>query len=117
MSFKDTDRGFTLIEVMLSLAITASIFVTLLYTLNNHLSLAGRQEVITVATNLARMKMLEMEMNPSSTKGYFEKPYSDYYYETEVKKTSIPTMIQVSVTVRSGKESIRLDELMQGNVR
>jgi prepilin-type N-terminal cleavage/methylation domain-containing protein len=57
--------GFTLLEVMISLAIAAGLIIILLYTLNYHLGIAERQETITVATHLAKVKMFEMEKNLS----------------------------------------------------
>lgn len=110
-------NGFTLLEVMISLAITAGLLVTVLYTLNYHLGIAGRQETMTTATNLAKMKIREMEMNPSTTKGYFNEPFANYYYEAEVKKSQFPSMVEIAVTVRSGRDSVRLAELIQSNAR
>lgn len=97
---------------MISLAITAGLLITILYTLQHHLNLSDRQETITEAVLLARMKIKEMEKNPSVTKGYFDKPFSDYYYETGVKESSFPSMIEVSVIVKAGKEGIKLVELV-----
>lgn len=105
-------QGFSLIEIMISLAITAGLLVTLLYTLNHHLSVAGRQETLTTAATLARMKIREMEKNPLSIKGFFDEPYSDYYYETAVRTSPLPSMVEISVIVRSGKETIHFAELI-----
>lgn len=105
-------KGFTLLEVMISLAIIAGLLVTVLYSLNYHLHIAQRQEILMTATSLARIKIQEMEKNPSTEKGYFKEPYSGYYYETMVKDSSFPSMIEISVTVRFGNDSIRLAELI-----
>lgn len=113
MRFKP--EGFTLIEVMISLAITASLLVTILYTLNHHLGVADRHEILTTATLLAKMKLHEMERSPTPTKGYFDDPYSGYYYETAVRRSSMASMLEISVIVRSGKDSIRMAELISGN--
>jgi len=104
--------GFTLIEVMISLAITAGLIITLLYTVNHHLGLADRQEVLTTATSLARMKIQEMEKNPSTAKGNFNEPFSGYYYETVVRESTFPSMAEISVTVWSEGERVRLSELV-----
>ncbi len=108
--------GFTLIEVMMSLAITASLLVTILYTLNHHLRVAERHEILTTATLLAKMKLQEMERSPSTVKGYFDDPYSGYYYETAVRRSSYPSMLEISVIVQSGKDSIRMAELISGKI-
>ena len=105
--------GFTLLEVMLSLAIIGALLVTLLYTLNYHLGIAERHGVVTVSMGLAKEKLYEMEKGPSSTKGNFPEPYRNYTYETSVKDSSFPGMTEISVTVKNGKEEITLSELMK----
>lgn len=106
-------QGFSLLEVMISLAIMAGLLVTLLYTLNHHLSMASRQETLTTAATLARMKILEMEKKPLTIKGFFDEPYSDYYYETAVRDSFLPSMVEISVIVRSGRETIHFAELIR----
>ena len=105
--------GFTLLEVMLSLAIVGSLLVTLIYTLNYHLGIADRHGVITVAMGLAKEKLAEMERSPSSQEGAFPEPYAAYSYEATVKDSSFPGMSELSVTVRNGKEEILLSELIR----
>jgi general secretion pathway protein I len=105
--------GFTLLEVMISLAIIAGLLITLLYTLNYQLGIADRQGVITVSTGLAKAKMYEIEKNPSVGKGVFPEPYSAFSYETSVKDSSFPGMAELAVIVRKGKEEITLSELVR----
>lgn len=106
-------QGFTLLEVMISLAIIGGLLVTLIYTLNYHLGIADRHSVITKATNLAKQKLYEMEKTPSETRGNFEEPYAAFSYETLIKNSIFPGMTEISVTVRSGKEDIKLSELVR----
>ena len=54
-------KGFTLLEVLIALAIVGGLLVTLIYSLNYHLGLVERQEIITVATLLAKGKMIDLE--------------------------------------------------------
>lgn len=105
-------RGFTLIEIMLALAIMGGLLITLLYSLNYHLGIAERHRTITVASMLAKSKLLETEKNPTSTKGNFPGPYTRYHYTTEVKNSPYPGIIEFSVTVVNGKESVTFSELM-----
>lgn len=106
-------QGFTLLEVMISLAIVGGLLITLIYTLNYHLGIADRHSVITNATILARQKLYEMEKTPSESRGNFEEPYSSFSYETFIKNSIFPGMTEISVTVRSGKEDIKLSELVR----
>jgi general secretion pathway protein I len=105
--------GFTLLEVMISLSIAAGLIIILLYTLNYHLGIAERQETITVATHLAKVKMFEMEKNPLVSSGHFQEPYSDYSFQTEVRVSSFPGMAEIDVVVKNAAEEIKLSKLIQ----
>lgn len=107
------ERGFTLLEVMISLAIVGGLLITLLYTLNYHLGIAERHRVITISTNLAKEKMYAMERNPVAGKGQFPEPYSSFSYETNVRDSLFPGMSEIAVIVRNGKEEIKLSELIK----
>lgn len=105
--------GFTLLEVMISLAIVGGLLVTLIYTLNYHLGIADRHGIITIATGLAKEKIYDMEKNPVESRGLFHEPYSNFSYETSVKDSPFYGMYEITVTVRNGKEDIRLSELIR----
>lgn len=105
--------GFTLLEVMISLAIVGGLLVTLIYTLNYHLGIADRHGVATVSMSLAKEKLYEMEKNPSQSKGLFPEPYSSFSYETAVKDSTFPGLKEITVLVKSGKEETRLSELIR----
>lgn len=106
-------KGFTLLEVMISLAIVGGLLVTLIYTLNYHLGIADRHRTITISTNLAKDKIYEMETNPIEIKGNFPEPYSGFSYETNVMDSSFPGMSEIQVVVRNGKDKIILSELIR----
>lgn len=108
-----TTKGFTLLEVMLALAIVGGLLITLLYSLDYHLTIAGRHETVTIATMLAKSKLLEIEKGPASTSGDFPDPYTQYHYTTEVKDSVYPGIIEFSVTVVNGKENVKLSELIE----
>ena len=110
---KKENKGFTLIEVMIGIAILGGLLVTLIYTLNYHLGLTERQFAITSITNLAKEKMVEMEKSPQSSEGQFTEPYTALYYETKVKDSRFAGMQEVIVIVRDRKESIVLSELVR----
>ncbi|MBM4137460.1 MAG: type II secretion system protein [Nitrospira sp.] len=105
--------GFTLLEIMIALAVIGGLLVTLIYTLNYHLGIAEKHEAITITSMLAKEKMAEIEKNPAETKGTFPEPYSDYHYMTYVKDTPYTGMSEISVTVSNGKEEVRFNELIQ----
>ncbi len=106
-----TEKAFTLLEVMVSLAIVGGLLATLIYTLNYNLGIAERHRAVTVSTVLATGRMYEMEKNPVAAKGQFPDPYAAFSYETKIKDSSFPGMSEISVIVTDGKESIKLSEL------
>ncbi|MCX7913033.1 MAG: type II secretion system GspH family protein [Thermodesulfovibrionales bacterium] len=109
---KVNKNGFSLIEVMISLALVGGLLITLIYTINYHLQIAERQKTITICTLLAKEKLYQMEKSPSITKGQFDFPYSDFYYETSMKRSSVPSMIEIIVKVNRDNESVVFSKLI-----
>jgi prepilin-type N-terminal cleavage/methylation domain-containing protein len=105
--------GFTLIEVMISLAIVGGLLITLIYTLSYNLGITDRQFTVTNITNLAKEKIEELEVNPQESKGHFQEPYDMLNYETKVKDSAFKGMSEIAVVVGDGKESITLSELIR----
>jgi general secretion pathway protein I len=106
------NSGFTLLEVLISLAVIGGLLVTLIYTLNYHLSLVARQETMTVATLLAKGKMAAIEKSPEGNQGFFDSPYEGYSYETFVKDSPYKGIAEVVVIVRSGNDEVTLNEFV-----
>ncbi len=104
--------GFTLLEVLISLAIIGGLLVTLICTLNYHLGLVEKQEIVTTATLLAKNKMYATEKSPAESKGAFDSPYEQYSYETFLKDSPYPGIAEVIVAVKSGHEEVRLNEFV-----
>lgn len=113
MPARSRRRGFTLLEVMICLALVASMLVTLIYTLNYHLGVADRHVIMTTATVLAKKKMHEALNNPASGQGIFERPYEDYYYETTVRDSDLTGMVEIDVTVRNNMDEVTLSQLIE----
>ncbi len=107
------DRGFTLLEIMVSLAIVGGLLVTLIYSLNYHLGIASRHEFITTATLLARGKMAEVEKRQAGADGAFPEPFSLYHYTVGIKDSPYPGIAQIDVTVEKEGEKVKLSELLE----
>jgi general secretion pathway protein I len=105
-------KGFTLLEVLIALAIIGSLLVTLIYTLNYHLGIAEKHETVTIATLLAKSKMADLKDNPENSKGNFEAPYENYNYESFVKDSPYPDISEIIVVVRAGKEEVKMNEFI-----
>ncbi len=110
--FIHRENGFSLLEVLIALAIVGGLLVTLIYTLNYQLSLVDRQEVITVATFLAKSKMADLEKSPENKKGDFETPYDGYSYETSIKDSPYVGISEIMVSVKGGREEVKLNEFV-----
>lgn len=108
-------EGFTLLEVMVSVAIVGALLVTLLYTLNYHLGIAQRHEALTVAAMLGREKLIEVRRSTVGSEGDFPEPYEAYHYLAVVNGTSYPGIAEISVSVTNGKEKVILRELIRGD--
>lgn len=105
--------GFTLLEVMVCLAIVGGLLVTLIYSLNYHLGIAGRHEFITVASVLARNKITEIENSPSASKGDFPAPFSAFRYSAELKDSPFPGISELLVVVSRGDEAVTFSQLVE----
>jgi len=117
------EAGFTFMEVIVALAIVAAMMVTLVYTTNYNLDLAGRHEAMTVATMLARDKMTEVGRDSrealKNKKGKFTEPYDDFSYDIEVKERTVFVILinieimEVDVTVTGRDETVVLRKIFQ----
>ena len=108
-------EGFTLLEVMISLALIGGLLITLLYTLNYHIGIAARHGTLTTATLLAKEKLDEIGKSPANTKGVFGEPYSEYSYETGVSETSTRGIAELLVVVRRDREEIMMSRLIRSS--
>lgn len=106
-------QGFTLLEVMVSLAIVGGLLMTVIYTLNYNLGITERQFTVTNMTNLAKEKLAEMEAAPGETKGNFPAPYEALNYETKVRDSVFPEITEIAVTVGDGTMRVTLAELIR----
>ncbi len=80
---RPAERGFTLLEVMLALAILAGVVVTLLSSLNYHLGVASDNRDTLIASILARGKVEEMDLMgpPEKEAGGFGEDFPDFSWE------------------------------------
>ena len=86
----EPEAGFTLLEVMVAVAIIAIAFVSLLGSQSQSISIATISRFETTASMLARKKLAEIESGGfeelSGTEGDFENDFSDFHWQTEVSE-------------------------------
>lgn len=119
---KEDGAGFSLLEVMVSIAILAVSLTVLLTFSGNTLVKSGRAEKLLVATMLARQKMadLDIEMEKARRKkefpdersedGKFDEPFEEYRWKMEIRRIEIPAPVsgdEGSIQAMIGKQLTR----------
>ena len=95
--------GFTLLEVMLAMAILAIALVAVFQSQSQSISMANKSRFATTASLLAQSKMAEIEAmdleDISSDSGDFGEDFPDYSWRVDVTETEIENLKKVKVTV------------------
>lgn len=106
-----SSRGFTLLEVMIALAIVSVALVSLLSLANRSIGVQARLERLTQATLLAQRKMGDVEaaaqtetVATQATEGSFEPPFEDYRWRLAFEETPLAEVRKVTVVVAWGDE-------------
>lgn len=95
--------GFTLLEILIALAVLAIALVTLLGLKNRDLEMARISRDVTVATALARMKISEVALGNfpvlGETEGDFGKEYADFQWRLVVSPTPFEAVREIQARV------------------
>ena len=83
-----TQRGFTLLEIMIALAIIGTAIIAILHTVNYHADVEYNNILSTKMLLLAKEKIAEMKIKPVSEKGSL--PESGFSYENIVADLKNP---------------------------
>jgi general secretion pathway protein I len=108
---KSEPGGFTLLEIMIALAIVSIAMVALLSLANRSIGVHDRLQRITSSTLLAQQKMAETEvaarngvLESTESQGVFSGPYAEYRWQITYADTPLPSVQMVTVTVLWGDE-------------
>lgn len=96
-------RGFTLLEVVVALAIMAGVILTVLGSLNYHLDSISAERDSTTLTLLARNRLVELEQQgglQQKSEGTFAPAHADVTWRAELFPAKIPSLQQLVVTVQ-----------------
>ena len=104
MSARCLNKGFTLLEVMVALAIIATALVTLLGTHLMSLNLAQKNREQTMSALLARQKMEDVFTTSFNSlgndSGDFGADYPNYEWELSVEKGDVENLKKVNIAVK-----------------
>lgn len=107
-------RGFTLLEVVIALAILSLTLVVLLGLKNQDIRLATQAKEMTTATALARMKVVETEMagfpELGEIEGDFSEDYPGYRWRQVISPTPFDYVREAQIVVSwGGNEQNRVE--------
>jgi general secretion pathway protein I len=96
--------GFTLLEVMVALAIMAGVILTLLGSVNYHLGIIAGERDSTTLSLLARNRMAELEQAPAKGEGTFAPLHPELTWKADIIPADIPGLQKLVVKVRRGSD-------------
>ncbi len=110
---QSTGKGFTLLEVMVAVAILALVLVTLLGLKNRSMQDVMLAERMTTATLLAKRLMVETlsqkTLAPAEDEGSFEEEeFKEYQWKKSISLSPVPPILEVRAAV-IWKEGQRLE--------
>lgn len=104
-------RGFTLLEVMIAMAILSITLVAVFQSQSQSISMAGSSRFLTTASLLAQSRMVEIDAaDPREVKaenGDFGEDFPDYRWQVEIADTEIEVLKKISLTVTNGRMAVR----------
>jgi len=92
--------GFTLLEVMVSLAIMAGVIMTVLGSVNYHIGIIANERDSTTLTLLARNRMAELEQTPAKGEGTFAPFHPELSWKADLLPADIPGLQKLVVRVK-----------------
>jgi len=99
----NSSSGFTLLEVMIAMAILAIALVAVFQSQSQSISMAGQARFATTASLLAQSKMAEVEMmkpaDINADSGEFGNDFHDYSWKVDVTETQVENVKKIEVTV------------------
>ena len=101
-----TSKGFTLLEVMIALAIMAGVVLTVLSSVNYHLSIITTERDSTALTLIARAKITELEQQqiPEKSEGTFAPIHPELAWRAELLPTQLPALKKLVLRVQRSSD-------------
>jgi general secretion pathway protein I len=110
-------NGFTLMEVMIAMAILAIALVAVFQSQSQSISMAGSSRFLTTASLLAQGRMAEIEAvdmkNVKTENGNFGEGFPDYIWRVEVKDTELQNVKKIELTVTYNRMTLNNNYLLE----
>ena len=113
-------KGFTLLEVMIALAITAGVLLTVISSLNHHLSIVGQDTEETTAVLLGRAKLADPDFSKQTdNKGSFAPDHPLLKWERETVPADLPGLNRITLTIswNDDRKKLTLVQYAQQNAQ
>ena len=106
-----SDRsGFTLLEIMIALAIIGITLTVVIHTVNYHATVLYENTLTTEMYQVAKEKMYELEMNPVKSKGKIDE--TGLQYESTVTNVEEMGLIELRTVIYGKGKEVVLSELV-----
>ena len=101
--------GFTLLEIMIALAIIGITLSVILHTVNYHADILYDNTITTQMYQLAKEKMYDLEKLPANTKGNLS---GNFTFQNTVSVSGESNIMELKTIVRGYDKAVTLTELM-----
>lgn len=112
--FRNDQSGFTLLEVMIAMAIMLIAFSSILMVQSNSLQAAFRARQVNTVVMLLKQKLIETEFDidgktfdevKKEEGGEFKEPFQDFSWKREVKELKFPNL--TSIATAQGEQAAK----------
>ena len=114
-SMPNKNDGFTLLEIMIALAIIGIALTTIIYTVNYQAGVAYENTVTTQMYMLAKEQITEMERTPQNSSGDF--PGTEIRYINTAEPIANTDIIALKTVVNGHGKEVVLSELITKRAR
>ena len=109
-SKKNKDTGFTLLEVMIALAIIGISLTVILHTVNYHADVVHDNTITTMMYQVAKEKMYDLEETQTQSNGIIESP--KLTFQNIVLKPELPGIVHLITIVRGYNKEVTLNQFV-----
>jgi len=103
-------KGFTLLEIMIALAIIGITLTVIIHTVNFHANVLYENTLTTEMYQVAKEKMYELEMSPVKSKGKIEE--TGLQYESTITNQEEMGLIELKTVIYGKGKEVVLSELV-----